>query len=58
MMELCPKQETCGNFSNGTKNKEQYMRKKEPCGYWQFNRCAKQGDACEIKKAHRMRGMI
>lgn len=54
----CPKQETCEDFSNGSKRKVHHIRLTECCIYWQFKKCIRQGDCCEIKKIKRIKGEL
>lgn len=55
---ICPEQETCEPYSNGTKRKVHHIRITDVCIYWKHNKCIKSGDACELQKIRRIKGDI
>ena len=56
--ELCPHQEVCPDYSNGSKRRVHHIRATEKCLVWKFKRCVKLGDACEIAKIKRIKETI
>ena len=64
-MKLCPIQEICRHYTNGTKRKVHHIRISEPCNKWLSMDCEMgvslrlwMGEviACELGKIRRMKG--
>ena len=63
-MKLCPSQELCQSYSNGSKWKVHRIRITDVCRYWNGEYCThkiagvKSGDACNLEKIRKIKGEL